>query len=256
MPHKLMMSTKVTVSIVSHGHGDMVWRLVNQLNELPDISQIIVTLNIPEAIPDPLPERVQLIRNQVPLGFGANHNQAFASCESEAFCVLNPDIRLIGDPFPTLLKVLDDPRVGVVGPKVVNAEGVTEDSLRKFITPFNMVLRCVLSKRNDVFPAQGNLVFPEWIAGMFMLFRATEYRRLGGFDTDYFMYCEDADICTRVWSSNGAVVVASSVAVVHDARRASRRSVRHLSWHILSLVRYWAKHLGRMPTAVQMSVRV
>jgi len=250
MPNKLMMSTKVTVSIVSHGHGDMVWRLVNQLNELPDIGQIIVTLNIPEAIPDLLPERVQLIRNQVPLGFGANHNQAFVSCESEAFCVLNPDIRLIEDPFPGLLRLLDDPRVGVVGPKVVNAEGVTEDSLRKFITPFNMVLRCVLAKRNDVFPAQGNLVFPEWIAGMFMLFKGTMYQRLGGFDTDYFMYCEDADICTRVWSSKGLVVVADSIPVIHDARRASRRSLRHLSWHILSLVRYWTKHLGRMPKAV------
>lgn len=250
MPNALIMDAKVTVSIVSHGHGDMVWRLVNQLNELPSVGRIVVTLNIPEDVPDALPERVKLIRNQAPLGFGANHNQAFASCESEAFCVVNPDIRLVEDPFPILLRVLDDLQAGVVGPKVVNAEGITEDSLRKFLTPSNMILRYIHSKRSDAFPVEGNLVFPEWIAGMFMLFKASYYRRLGGFDTDYFMYCEDADICTRVWSSKGLVVVADSISVIHDARRASRRSLRHLSWHILSLIRYWTKHLGRMPKAV------
>lgn len=117
MPNTLIMDAKVTVSIVSHGHGDMVWRLVNQLNELPSVGRIVVTLNIPEDVPDALPQRVKLIRNRAPLGFGANHNQAFESCESEAFCVVNPDIRLVEDPFPILLRVLDDLRRAWLAPK-------------------------------------------------------------------------------------------------------------------------------------------
>jgi hypothetical protein len=43
------------------------------------------------------------------------------------------------------------------------------------------------------------------------------------------------------------VMVCPSVMVFHDARRASRRNLRHLRWHILGLLRYFCKYLGRFP---------
>jgi hypothetical protein len=33
------------------------------------------------------------------------------------------------------------------------------------------------------------------------------------------------------------------IAVVHDARRASRRSLRYLSWHLSSALRFLAKRI-------------
>ena len=67
----------ISVSLVSHGHGAMVWRLVDQLRVCPQVSQIIVTLNIPEAVPEGLDEKVLLVQNQHTKGFGENHNAAF-----------------------------------------------------------------------------------------------------------------------------------------------------------------------------------
>ena len=37
----------------------------------------------------------------------------------------------------------------------------------------------------------------DWAAGSFLLFKASLFRKLGGFDPGYFMYCEDIDICWR-----------------------------------------------------------
>ncbi len=249
---KLESSTNslVTVSIVSHGHGAMVWSLVDQLLALPLIGRIIVTLNITESVPVRIPENVQLIFNASPLGFGANHNQAFSQCRSAYFCVLNPDIRLASDPFSSLLEMLNDERVGVVGPRVVSACGASEDSLRLFPTPVQLLKRYLSDVHKEPFFKQGSCVFPDWIAGMFMLFRADVYRAIGGFDTDYFMYCEDADICTRLWAASKMVVAQTSVSVIHDARRSSRISVRHFVWHMTSLVRYWTKFLCRLPLTV------
>jgi GT2 family glycosyltransferase len=59
-----------------------------------------------------------------------------------------------------------------------------------------------------------------------------------GYDEGYFMYLEDADICHRLWLSGGKVVVCTSTEVVHDARRATLKSARHMRWHAASLLRY------------------
>ncbi len=64
----------IAVSIVSHAHGAMVVRLVSSLLEYPEVAQIIVTRNIPEMPELPADERITLIDNSAPKGFGVNHN--------------------------------------------------------------------------------------------------------------------------------------------------------------------------------------
>ena len=53
----------LSVSIVSHGHGAMVERLVGQLLDLPEVVRIVVTRNIPESTVFPSDVRVTVIDN-------------------------------------------------------------------------------------------------------------------------------------------------------------------------------------------------
>lgn len=122
----------IAVSIVSHGHGEMVPRLVQSLLGFSEISKIIVTLNIPEALDFLDDERLSIIQNSTPKGFGENHNFAFQQCTSEFYCVLNPDISFADSPFPELLKILADPKVGLTAPLVHNLEGVLRIVLATF----------------------------------------------------------------------------------------------------------------------------
>lgn len=82
---------------------------------------------------------------------------------------------------------------------------------------------------------------------MFMLFRSQDFERLGGFDERYFLYYEDVDICVRAGQQGMRVVACPKVSVVHDARRDSRRSFKHLRWHLASMVRFFWRHWGRLP---------
>ncbi len=238
---------QITVSIVSHGHGQMLWDLVQKLNCLESALQIVVTLNIPQSVPEKISEDIQIICNPEPIGFGANHNQAFKRCKTDFFAVINPDIDLIHDPFPELIQTLMNDRIGVVGPKVINIQGESEDSLRAFPLPINLLKRYLIPGYKENFFRQGNLIFPEWIAGMFMLFRAEDYQAVNGFDTNYFMYCEDADICTRLWFLKRGVAVNPFATVIHNAQRASRKSLRHLRWHTASLLRYALRYSQSYP---------
>jgi GT2 family glycosyltransferase len=226
----------------------MVWGLIGQLLTLQSPLKIVLTLNIPEALPQDVDPRVTLIRNDQPKGFGANHNAAFMHCDTPYFCVLNPDIELIGNPFPTLCAQITTQQAGLCAPLILGPDGAVEDSVREFITPWRMLLRKLgVARDNEVLEVGAPAACPDWVAGMFMLFDAGAYRRLKGFDAAYFMYCEDTDICTRLWQAGARVVVCPDVQAIHHAQRASRRDLRHLRWHLASMMRYIARYWGRLP---------
>lgn len=262
------METRHTIhlSVVSHGQGDLIRNLLADLDAhcRGSALRVTVTVNVPEQSevdPGQYSFPVAVLRNTRPKGFGSNHNAAFrhgqASGGADYFCVINPDVRIDHDVFIPLLDVLGaHPEVGVIAPRVTSPEGVTEDSARPFPHPWTPVRRALFggSKQDSI---SGSRQFcPDWVAGMFMLFRSDLYERLGGFDERYFLYYEDVDICGRVWLSGSKVTVEPSVTIVHAARRDSHRKLRYLLWHARGVLRffisatYWRIALGgRQPRA-------
>ena len=238
----------IAVSIVSHGHGIMVQRLVEQVLACPEVERVIVTHNIPEATNSVSDDRVEVLSNSSPIGFGANHNAAFLRSREPFWCVLNPDVELLGNPFPALLKALRGDSVGLVAPLIVNPAGHVEDSVRRFPTLVSLALK-LLGRDNSRYEvgASSPDFCPDWVAGMFMMFSADAFAALNGFDEGYFLYYEDVDICARLWKGGAKVLACPSVSAIHDARRASRVNWRHRRWHITSMLRYLLKYRGQLP---------
>jgi N-acetylglucosaminyl-diphospho-decaprenol L-rhamnosyltransferase len=232
----------VTASIVSHGHGVMVRGLVEDLLGCPEVTRVVVIQNVPERTEYPKDENVETIRNAEPHGYGANQNAAFASASSPFFCVLNPDIRLKENPFPQLLKAFDDPSVALVAPKIISPDGSEEDSARKFPTARDLLSKAFGCHDGTYFEKPENdLIYPDWLAGMFLLLRGDSFQKVKGFDEKFFLYYEDVDLCWRLRRAGYQIVQDRTVAVTHDARRESRRSLRFARWHLTSMARYLFK---------------
>jgi GT2 family glycosyltransferase len=236
-----------TLSVVSHGHGPLLHRLLRDLCSQEGIEHclIAVTLNIESEQLD-LTEyaqlQVKLIRNASPKGFGANHNAAFEHCQTPQFVVVNPDIRL---PDRTALRRLlqsgGTARVGLRAPVVTNSAGLREDSVRGHLTPWSLIKRALGRDRAPLrltIPAEKGSPF-FWLAGMFMVLDSQAFRAVGGFDERFFLYCEDYDLCARLYLSDYSVVLDETVSVIHDAQRDSHRSAKHLRWHLGSLIKVW-----------------
>ena len=240
----------VRLSVVSHGQDELVNGLLDSIARYcdPGAVRVTVTRNLTggrQGIAG-FGNRsfsVDLLENDRPRGFAANHNEAFRrTCREPYFCVLNPDIRMTADPFPTLLRALRrHPEAGVVAPLLVDSQGRLQDSARRFPTPWRILRRTLGRRGLDYDPAAGEL-FPDWLAGMFLLFPSAVFQKIGGFDPAYRLYCEDAEICFQVRRAGLRVLLEPAVRVVHDARRASRRDPRHFAWHVLSLIRFFYRH--------------
>ena len=78
-----------------------------------------------------------------------------------------------------------------------------------------------------------------WINGAFMLFPSNTFSSIGGFDANYFMYCEDVEICLRLYLIGLRILPVRQAVVLHAAQHASRRHFSHFRWHIGSLWRLW-----------------
>ncbi|WP_431288680.1 glycosyltransferase [Roseateles chitinivorans] len=233
----------LTLSIVSHGQALLIRPLLDDLIrlDLPGI-EVIITVNIPEeeASFQRLPFPARVLRNATPKGFGANQNEAFAHSRGEYFVVVNPDIRLTALDIPALLAPMSDPRVGAVAPVVTNGDGAIEDSVRRFPTVAGLVRRVLLKQRAPGYQWGPSPIEVDWTAGMFVVFRRKAYRDVYGFDhRRFFMYFEDVDICRRLKRRGWSVILQPAVTVIHDAQRASHRSMKHLRWHLTSAARYF-----------------
>ena len=233
----------IVLSVVSHGQGKLVRDLLADIAARckSDI-HVVLTLNIPEELPSDIKGYafpIEVIRNEWPKGFGANHNQAFRRLSGEYFCVINPDIRLNDDPFGRLVLCLEESGASLAVPVVVNQDGGLEDSIRPFPTPIRIVQKALGSRMACEYGQSDRPLHPDWAAGMFMLFQTTAFQQLGGFDERFYLYYEDVDLCARLRLSGREIVLCSKTEVVHAARRESHRNLTYLKWHLASMLKFF-----------------
>ncbi len=235
----------ISISIVSHQQGALVAALLLDIAAHCAIPlEVILTLNKPETLPfnvASFPFPVKVVNNTAAKGFGANHNAAFGLAGAAHFCVLNPDIRFAQDPFTKLIALLADQSIGVAAPLIVNPAGGIEDSARRFPTPTSIFKKAWSGSRGADYDLGQAPLYPDWIAGMFMVFRAETFRAADGFDEDYFLYYEDVDLCWRLQRRQLRVALLPAVRATHDARRSSHRNLHYLLWHSQSMLRFFAK---------------
>jgi GT2 family glycosyltransferase len=230
----------VTLSIVSHGHSDVLRGLLADLNAYSGahILDLIITLNAPELETATELELKQLckfkltvLKNSSTKGFAANHNLALVHASEGVWCVINPDIRLDVAHLDSLMASVTPKYVGLAHPRQQSPSGQKLEYARALVTPLSLLKRYVGSHLD-----QPNK--PDWVSGCFMAFRSEVYQELGGFDEKYFLYCEDVDICLRLQLA-GYKMVEADFSIVHDTRRGTLKKFDHFKWHVSSLLKLW-----------------
>jgi N-acetylglucosaminyl-diphospho-decaprenol L-rhamnosyltransferase len=210
-----------------------------------------------ETIADLPVTTLQLDRNG---GFSYGCNHGWRVGESPFVLFLNPDARMDEASVRSLAAVLEaEPRVAMVGPRMLNAAGDLILTRRRFPRPATTFARALfvnrlLPRTSELIPDTDGLYERpgrcDWISGACMLVRRSVLERLGGFDEGFFLYCEDKDLAHRIHDAGYDVAYEPSALCIH-AEGGSEPRPRLYGVLTVSRVRYARKHGGPLAAALE-----
>ncbi|MBE8607851.1 glycosyltransferase family 2 protein [Vibrio sp. OPT10] len=241
----------VFISVVSHGHGE----LIKKLSCLPLLAKhfsVVVKLNKKE---DSLTEYldfhgIHYIDEQYRLGFGNNNNIVYSYCENKLgmqggdfFLVMNPDVISGPDSIEYVCQMMKEDNSKIASVNLFKDKNykIPDNSIRNFPSLLNFISSFVGFGNSSVLDRSEfkTSVSVDWAAGSFLMFQSEHYKTLSGFDEGYFMYCEDIDICYRSKSMNTPLIYYPEVKVLHLASHENRRILsKHFYWHVKSVIRF------------------
>jgi GT2 family glycosyltransferase len=246
--------TLVDAVVVSYRSAQTLRGCVEPLAALPDVSVTVVDNASPDhslaTIADLDVDIVRAPRNG---GFSFGCNLGVAHGTSPYLLFLNPDARVDGPAIHALVQALRaDSGAALIAPRVLDDDGELAFSLRRFPRLRSTFAQALFLHRISpraawtdelvrdaaAYDRAGTV---EWVSGACMLVRRDAYEQVGGFDEGFFLYCEDADLCRRLWQA-GYRVRFEPRAVVHHVGGASSGVGETQAIAAISRVRYAGKH--------------
>ena len=189
-------------------------------------------------------------------GYSSAHNTAiFNSIPSRYHLIINPDVIVYPGSLKKLLQFMDDNNdIGIVVPRVLNTDGTDQFLNKRYPNVFDFFIRRFLPYflRNTIFKDRikhyemhdigyDSICDVESISGCFMFCRADILKKIGGFDTRFFMYLEDYDLSRKVQNAGYRTVYFPDAIITHAWERASHKSLKMTLCHIQSAVKYFNK---------------
>lgn len=187
-------------------------------------------------------------------GYGAAHNIALKKSlelDTRYHLVINPDINFEPEIIEELLGYMEtNADVGLVMPKVLNADGSVQKLCKLLPSPIDLFFRRFLpnlsisKKRNNKYELEtfdyNSILNSPSLSGCFMLIRTSVLKEVGLFDERYFMYLEDYDLVRRIHKVSKTIFY-PHVSVFHGHEKGSYKSLKLLFIHMASAVKYFNK---------------
>ncbi|MFA6098457.1 MAG: glycosyltransferase family 2 protein [Patescibacteria group bacterium] len=200
--------------------------------------------------------KVYLIPNSSNLGFAAACNQGIKKSSGEFILVLNPDTQILSQ---TVEKSVDFMRAqkkcGILGCQLLYPDGSIQPSVRRFPDLFSHIT--LLLKLHQIFrnlvPYKkyimsdfdyNNLAPVDQVMGAFFMIKRELLKKIGLFDTHFFIWYEEVDLCLRAKIAGWLTYYYPEAQAIH-ARAQSFKQKNALSKQIIfnrSMLYYFFKH--------------
>jgi N-acetylglucosaminyl-diphospho-decaprenol L-rhamnosyltransferase len=252
-------SRRIDAVVVSYRSAATLRGCVEPLAALPSVRVTVVDNASPDDSVETIADlaAVDVVRAPRNGGFAYGCNLGVARGTSPYLLFLNPDARIDGASLDALVAVLEaDAEAGLVAPRILDDDGSLAYSLRRFPRLRSTFAKALFLHR--IFPrvawtdelVRDPAVYerpgtPEWVSGACMLVRREAYEAVGGFDEGLFLYCEDTDLCLRLWQA-GHTVRFEPAALVRHVGGASSGAGQTQPIAARSRVYYARKHRGRV----------
>ena len=253
----------VSVIIVSWNAREHLRSCLNSLRATgaPIVREVIVVENgstdgSPERVARDFPEvaLVQLAQN---LGFARANNLGIKQAAGSYLALINSDVIVHPQCLQTLGGFLAaNPQVGLVGPKVLGADGKLQRSCKLLPGTWKLVCQTfgidkllwrwpLFAGREMRYWSQEELAEVEMLTGCFWMARKQAVNKVGLLDERFFFYGEDVDWCKRFRDSGWSIFFLPEAVATHYGGASSENAPLVYTVHMLRAnLAYWRKHHG------------
>ena len=228
----------VTVVVVTHDSekviGECLTTLLGGARRASDRPRILVVDNSSrDGTRDVVADLdVQLLALDSNDGFGAACNAGVARCQSKWVLLLNPDVRMTWGDVTTLASraeaVSARATLGALGPRIERPDGRVEPSWERDLSLWREMRRrsrwrrwqegepsALQALEHESRELTSSSTSVDWLSGACLLVLREAYEQIGGFDEEFFLYFEDADLGRRLRDAGYENRYERGVRVVH-----------------------------------------
>ena len=263
----------VSIIIISYNTRDMTLACLHSVYEqTKDIAFDVKVVdndskdNSAQAIAQNFPE-VTLVASKENLGFAKANNFAAKNAKGLFLLLLNPDTIVLNGAIQKLLAFArTHPGNRVYGGRTLSADSTLNPtscwrkptiwSLFCYATGFTSILR-----RNALFDPES---YGPWqrdsvrevdiVTGCFLLIEKKLWDQLDGFDPQFFMYGEDADLCLRAAQEGARPIITPDATIVHYGGASEKvradKMIRLFRAKEQLIQRHWPPGAGRLGKAL------
>lgn len=165
---------------------------------------------------------VKIIQNDGNYGFANGYNIALQQVEEEYYALVNSDIEVTENWLAPILSIFENEKdIAIIQPKILDYKnkeyfeyaGAAGGFIDKYGYPFcRGRLFETIEKDTNQYNDEIELF---WASGACFFIRKAVYRKLNGFDGDFFAHQEEIDLCWRAFNLGHKIKYTSKSVVFH-----------------------------------------
>lgn len=250
----------ISIITINYNSSDFTIKLVNSIKRFTSSTLNYEIIIIDNASSEqekeklqqlPQDEIVKLIHNRKNTGFAAGNMLGVQNSNADYYCFLNNDLELQNDILSIFYQhALKHKEYALLTAQLHLSDSSKTTSFKKFPTLSNSLLGNGLVRlfnKND-FPSNKSILTEPTdvgvVSGSCMFFTAKVFDKIGGFDTLFFLYCEEEDISKRIWDEGYRVRFLPEAKVIHYEGGSSEKNLAMEKEYYISYFILIDKHFG------------
>jgi len=194
---------------------------------------------------------VRFIQGQKNCGFAWANNMAFQKSRGRNLLFLNPDTEVKDSSIEILYdQLINLPNAGIVGATLLNSDGSIQTScIQAFPTILNQLLdsnalrnlfpEAGLWGMKPLYTGDGHPKQVDAVSGACLMIKKSVFEDVGMFNTEYFMYSEDIDLCFKVREASLNAYYVPKAVILHHGGKSSSNNDSNAFSSVMMLESRW-----------------
>lgn len=202
-------------------------------------------------------KNVKIVRSNINLGFAGGNMYGVSFTKAKYYFFLNNDCKLLNDCIGIMYNFCEENQnVGICAPQLYTEDNVPTSSFDHFpllITKFFGTGILKLIKGKEYKPRKKTYNKPtkvDLVSGSQMFVQKKAFNISGGFDTHYFLYCEEEDLALKMYNNNYDVYLVPEAKNIHYGGGSTPKTFEIRKEFYISFLYFYRKHYGYIKTEI------